>query len=441
MPRVRADLGSGRSAGPSAAGPSADPSAGHSTGPSAGRSAWPSAGLGGLGGLPLPVRDAGVALGWFAFGLLLMWALPEMRVPWSGAGPGVTVPAVTVLTAACLGSVLRRAAAPAGLVVGTLALVAGLVWEGRTDLGVLLVLTDLLYCAVRHPPRRTAQVVAACAGTVVALLAAAALVLGGGRLAILSLFNLVLIVGVPTVWGLEVRRHADIADAERARAEEAARAAARERDAAVAEERARMARDLHDVVAGRLSAIALQSEAALHSGADPAVMRRVLGTIRESGVAALGEMRTMIGLLRTGGPHDPPTAPARLSELDRLLDEARAAGLAVRYDDERPPGTEVGAPVELTGFRIVQESLTNAAKHAPGAPVAVRLRTAGEALTIEVRNGPGTRQATGGPSLHGGTGLAGLDERARAVGGTLDAGPDGDGWLVRASLPFGGGAR
>ncbi|BBG05012.1 MULTISPECIES: sensor histidine kinase [Pseudonocardia] len=394
-----------------------------------------------LRGLPLPVRDAGVALGWFAFGLLLMWALPDVGVPWSGDGGGMTVPAVTVLALACLGAVLRRALAPAGLALGTLALAVGVVWQSRTDVGTLVVFTDLLYCAVRYPPRRTAQIVAVCSGIVVALLAGAALVFGGGRLAILSLFNLVLVVGVPTVWGLEVRRHADIAEVERARAREAARAAARERDAAVAEERARMARDLHDVVAGRLSAIALQSEAALHSGADPAMMRRVLGTVRESGVAALGEMRTMIGLLRTGGPHDPHTAPARLSELDRLLDEVRAAGLTVRHVDDRPPGTEVGAPVELAGFRIVQESLTNAAKHAPGAPVAVRLRTVGEELVIEVRNEPGSRPATEGPALHGGTGLAGLAERARAVGGTLVAGPDGDGWLVRAALPFGGGTR
>ncbi|MEV1292331.1 histidine kinase [Pseudonocardia sp. NPDC049635] len=386
--------------------------------------------------LPLPVRDAGVAAGWFTFGVLLMWLLPEMRIAFSGGEPGPAPSAVLVLAVACTGSVLRRTRAPVGLAIATVALVGGALWEGRTEIGVLLVFSDLLYCAVRHPPRRTARAVAITAGVVVVLLAAVTLVFQGGRLAVLHLFNLVLLVGVPTVWGLEVRRHEDLAAAERARAEEAARAVARERDAAVAAERARMARDLHDVVAGRLSAIALHSEAALQPGADPELVRRALATVRESGVAALGEMRTMIGLLRDTGPHDPPTAPARLTELAGLLAEARAGGLSVRCDDERPPGTELGAPVELAGFRIVQESLTNAAKHAPGAPVAVRLGIDDDALAIEIRNGRGGSPTPAGPALHGGTGLAGLDERARAVGGTLSAGPDGEGWLVRATLPI-----
>nr|WP_255426972.1 histidine kinase [Pseudonocardia sp. C8] len=202
-----------------------------------------------------------------------------------------------------------------------------------------------------------------------------------------------------------------------------------------------MARDLHDVVAGRLSAIALQSEAALQPGADPELVRRVLGTVRESGVAALGEMRTMIGLLRDGGPADPPSAPARLSDLDGLVDDARHAGLTVRLDDERAAGTELPAAVELTAYRIVQESLTNAIKHAPGSAVRVRLATgrAGGPLRIEIGNGAATRPLARAPGTRAGTGLAGLAERAAAVGGTIDAGPDGDGWAVRAELPSGRG--
>ncbi|ANY07159.1 sensor histidine kinase [Pseudonocardia sp. HH130630-07] len=406
---------------------------------------------------PAPVRDAGVAIVWLAFGLLLAWALPEARIHWWGADTGPGTASIAVLVLACAGATVRRSAAPLGLLVTTAALLLGPLTDGRTEVGTVLVFTDLLYCAVLYTSRRTSRAVAVGSAVATAVLTLVSLLLSGTRPTVYNALNLALVVGIPLVWGLEVRRHRDIATAERARAAAAEHAAARERDAAVAAERARMARDLHDVVAGRLSAIALQSEAALQPGADDELVRRVLGTVRESGVAALGEMRTMIGLLRDGS--DPPGAPARLAELAALLEEARATGLDVTLRDDR--GTApLPAPVDLAGYRIVQESLTNAAKHAPASRVTVHLgpgpgpgRTAhhgsGDApgshgarhaagLVIEVRNGPG-RRAAEGPGLHGGTGLDGLRERATAVGGTLDAGPDGSpdrGWLVRAVLPL-----
>ncbi|MBN9737132.1 MULTISPECIES: histidine kinase [unclassified Pseudonocardia] len=412
------------------------------------------------GGRPSVLRDAGTGAVWFAVGLLFVWGLPEAGIVWWGPDTGTTTASVLTMAVACAAAAVRRIAVPAGLLVATAALVAGPVVGGRTEIGTVLVFTDLLYCAVLYPSRRTARAVAVAAGVLATVLALVTLVTAGTRTAAYSVLNLALVVGVPLVWGLEVRRFRDLARAERARAAEAERAVARERDAAVAAERARMARDLHDVVAGRLSAIALQSAAALQPGADPALVRRVLGTVRESGVAALGEMRAMIGLLRDGdgAATDPRGAPARLSEVDALLDEARAAGLHPRIDDDRG-SVALPAPVDLAGYRIVQESLTNAAKHAPGSTVTVRLgldpgpaprRVAPPApagspatgmvcrpavLLIEVGNGPGER-ATEGPGLHGGTGLDGLRERARAVGGSFDAGPDGDGWLVRALLPL-----
>lgn len=387
-----------------------------------------------------PWRDAGAAVAWFAFGVLVLQVLPELQITWwrSPDAPG-TAAALVVLAVGCSGALLRRRHAPTGLLIGTLALLAGPFWLGRTDIGTIAVFTDLLYCAVVYPPRRTARIISVTAGVAIAGLALVSLALQGTRIAALHLLNLVLIIGIPLLWGTEVRRHRDLAVAERARAEEAARVAARDRDAAIAAERARMARDLHDVVAGRLSAIALQSEAALQPGADPELVRRVLATVRESGVAALGEMRTMIGLLRDADTTDPPTAPARLSELDALVEDAHRAGLTVRLDDDRAAGAGLPAPVELAGYRIVQESLTNVIKHAPGAAVRVRLATdgTGDPLRIEVTNGAGARPAAQAPGARAGTGLAGLAERAAAVGGTLDAGPDGDGWTVRARLPVG----
>ncbi|MBO4236567.1 MULTISPECIES: sensor histidine kinase [Pseudonocardia] len=393
------------------------------------------------GGAPSVLRDAGTGVVWFVVGLLLIWALPDAGIAWWGADTGATTTSLLVMGLGCAASAVRRIGVPAGLLVGTAALVAGPVLGGRTEIGTVLVFTDLLYCAVVFPPRRTARAVAVAAGGVATVLGVAALLVAGTRTGTYAVLNLTLVVGLPLVWGLEVRRFRDLAAVERERAVAAERTAARERDAAVAAERARMARDLHDVVAGRLSAIALQSEAALQPGADPALVRRVLGTVRSSGVAALGEMRTMIGLLRDGDTADPPGAPARLSEVDTLLGEARAAGLSPVLCDGRG-AAPLPAPVDLAGYRIVQESLTNAAKHAPGSDVTVRLTDTPDTphstsrLLVEVRNGPGRRPAAG-PGLHGGTGLDGLRERARAVGGTLDAGPDDDGWLVRADLPLG----
>ncbi|ALE86520.1 hypothetical protein XF36_28060 [Pseudonocardia sp. HH130629-09] len=384
------------------------------------------------------LRDAGTGVVWFVVGLLLIWALPDAGIAWFVAGSGGATPAsLLFMGVGCAASVLRRIAVPAGLLVGTAAVVAGPVLDGRTEIGTVLVFTDLLYCAVVFPPHRTAWAVAVAAGGVATVLGVVALLTTGMRTGTYAVLNLTLVVGLPLVWGLEVRRFRDLAAVERERAAAVEQTAARERDAAVAAERARMARDLHDVVAGRLSAIALQSEAALQPGADPALVRRVLGTVRSSGVAALGEMRTMIGLLRDGDTADPPGAPARLSEVDALLDEACAAGLSPVLRDERG-ADPLPAPVDLAGYRIVQESLTNAAKHAPGSQVTVRLSLHSDApgrLLVEVRNGLGRRPAAA-PGLHGGTGLDGLRERARAVGGTLHAGPDGDGWLVRADLPL-----
>jgi signal transduction histidine kinase len=213
-----------------------------------------------------------------------------------------------------------------------------------------------------------------------------------------------------------------------------------DRKAAVAGERSKMARDLHDVIAGHLSAIAIQSEAALSmAGADPKLARAVLESVRENSVSALEEMRAMIGLLRTdpaGGDSEiEPTAPARLAELSKLVESARASGLEVEVNsivDGLPP---LPAAVDLTAYRIAQEALTKAAKHAPGGLAVFDIRRDGGILTVEVRNDlqPGS-PADGGTGI----GLLNMRERAAAVGGKLAAGPSGAGWLVRAELPLEG---
>jgi signal transduction histidine kinase len=196
--------------------------------------------------------------------------------------------------------------------------------------------------------------------------------------------------------------------------------------AAAAEERTRIARELHDIVAHRVSTVVIQAEAGLLS--EPEDARRTLEAIRDSGRQALGELRRLLGLLETDGA---PTAPQPgLQGLGDLLDGARGAGLPVELHVD---GDLTGLPpsTDLAAFRIVQESLTNALRHAR-TPTGVRLARGDEALTVEIRNDLATATFDGGA----GRGLAGMRERVRVFGGTLAAGRDGDEFVVRAVLPI-----
>jgi signal transduction histidine kinase len=189
------------------------------------------------------------------------------------------------------------------------------------------------------------------------------------------------------------------------------------------------------VIAGQLSGIAIQSEAALNlDDPDPATLRRVLTAVRRDSIASLTEMRAMIGLLRAdgAGDADPRTSPAGLDRLDTLLEAGRASGLRIEVDDRRPDGVHVPAAVDLAAFRIVQESLTNAAKHAPGSGVHLCLDHRAGELLIELDNNLVPGAPRGGGT---GTGLLGLGERATAVGGNVQAGAEGPRWRVRAALP------
>ena len=158
------------------------------------------------------------------------------------------------------------------------------------------------------------------------------------------------------------RERADLA---REVAADAIRIAELDRESAVREERARMARDLHDVVAGHLSAVAIHTEATLAS-ADTSRDRDTLRTVRAGALEALAEMRSMILVLR--GRPDPVTAPAGLARLDALVG-GRAVGRAGGRGRRRTPPAPLPAATDQAAFRIVQESLTNAARHAPGSPV------------------------------------------------------------------------
>jgi signal transduction histidine kinase len=379
--------------------------------------------------------DALKGVGWFAVGLVLLLVVPAVRtVWWPGAPPSPTWIGLAVLAFACTGEALRRARPLLGLLIAGLALLSGPLLVGDTHLGVLLVFGDLLYCAVLHSSARVSRLVCWASGALIAVFVLVSLVSGGAQAAVLMVLNLSLLA-IPVMWGREVRHHREQADVERDRAVQAHRMADLDRTAAVAAERARMARDLHDVIAGQLSGIAIQSEAALTlADPDPATLRRVLTAVRRDSVASLTEMRTMIGLLRADGAADsePRTAPAGLAGLAALLDAASNTGLVVEVDDRRPPDADVPAAVDLAAYRIVQESLTNAAKHAPGSTARLVLRRDAAALVVELENDlVPDAPAAGGT----GTGLLGLRERAAALGGRIDAGAHGRTWRLRAELP------
>jgi signal transduction histidine kinase len=208
-------------------------------------------------------------------------------------------------------------------------------------------------------------------------------------------------------------------------------------------ERARIARELHDVVAHHISMIAVQAETArLATPGMPRDGARQLLAIGDTARTALTEMRRLLGVLREDTDSDTPRQPQPgLHQLVELVDDARGSASATTRLVVRGCVAPLDPGIELTVYRIVQEALTNARRHAPGAAVDVELDYAADALLVRVRdNGPGPSGAiaTDGSSA-GGHGLLGMRERAAAVGGGLRVGstPVG-GFLVEATLPAAG---
>ena len=213
-------------------------------------------------------------------------------------------------------------------------------------------------------------------------------------------------------------------------------------------ERARIARELHDVVAHHISMIAVQAETArLTTPGLPSAGARRFAEIGSTARAGLTEMRRLLGILREDVSAAAPAArnpQPGLTELNQLLDEAReASGAGVRLIVSGPVA-RLDQGIELAAYRIVQEALTNARRHAPGAAVDVELRYQPDTLRLRVRdNGPGSVTGVGVGAAGGGGapdglghGLVGMRERAQAAGGSLTAGSvPGGGFMVEATLP------
>jgi signal transduction histidine kinase len=222
-------------------------------------------------------------------------------------------------------------------------------------------------------------------------------------------------------------------------AEVRAAQAERERDAAtriaVAEERARIARELHDIVAHAVSVMVLQVGAVRHRLPQRlAAERDVLSGVEQAGRAALAEMRRLLGAMRHDGQDLALTPQPGLDSLDSLLAEVGHAGLPVRLHVDGNP-LPVPRAIDLSAYRIIQEGLTNALKHAQAGHADVTVRYGSNELQIEVRDDG--RGATTSDGL--GHGLVGIRERVKIYGGEMTAGTaNGGGFILRTRLPLSG---
>ncbi|MFC0097003.1 sensor histidine kinase [Micromonospora marina] len=362
--------------------------------------------------------------------------LPPLAVPpeVQPAPPGSTLGALLLVFVMCAPLVLRRRYPLAVLWATTAAASLVLVTDGdrQPALFPCVVLTCLVavYSAAAHSPYRLPALASV---PVVALLALGlrelmVVTVPADRLPFVVLAPLVAAAGGHHVW----RRRAG-EDRQRLTAE--ARAHEQALRDAVAGERARIARELHDVVTHHVSVMVIQAGAARTVlAAAPDQAREALLAVESTGRSALTELRHVMGLLAESEPDDPEDPQPGIDDLPDLVARMRDAGVPVglTVSGERRPVT---SGVGLTAYRVVQEALTNMVRHAPGAAGTVVVEYAPERLRIEVGNTePGVPAATG---TTGGRGLIGLRERLAVYGGTLRAGArPGAGYHVEALIPW-----
>jgi signal transduction histidine kinase len=246
----------------------------------------------------------------------------------------------------------------------------------------------------------------------------------------------VLLVAIPLLAAQAIRTHRSNVALLTERLELAERARETEAERRAEQERMRIARELHDVVAHTLTEINVQAGAAAeHAGVGGA--RDALERIERTSHGAIGELRAILGVLRKveqDADHAvPPRTPTPgIVNINELVDRARETGLDVELEVTGIEPGRVSDAASLAAYRIVQESLTNARRHAPGAAVRVNLEFNASDLELAIENAP---SAAPNGSSGVGVGIAGMRERALAIGGTLNATPSATGFLVRAVLP------
>jgi signal transduction histidine kinase len=235
----------------------------------------------------------------------------------------------------------------------------------------------------------------------------------------------VLVVSVAVVWGMFVRARRQLVLSLRDRAERAETEQQLRVEQARQQERARIAREMHDVLAHRISLLSLHAGALeFRPDAPPDEVARAAGVIRASAHQALEDLRAVIGVLRDGPEGAEPERPQpTLADLPALIDESRAAGMRVAHTWRLAPEAAVPEALGRNAYRIVQEGLTNARKHAQGSAVDVVVDgSPGDGLTIEVRNRLPVGAFVAAEIPGAGTGIVGLAERASLAGGRLEHG-------------------
>ncbi|GEE03776.1 two-component sensor histidine kinase [Gordonia spumicola] len=354
-----------------------------------------------------------MAVGTLVVGLL-MWAAGSFvfftdvdRYPWYGKLGILSAAFVVQLSAQ------RRPA----VALGAMGLLVALDAYAGPSLPLWIAVSDVMYIGVVRGSDRLRRVVIVLGVIATVAGAVAGVIAGGARAGVLTGLIGVALLLSPIGYGLSVVATRRAADAQKSAAVAQAQA---ERSAALADERRRLSRELHDTVAGHVSAIAILSEAARDADEPGPVVE----SIRGNSLAALRELRAMIDLLAADGDD---ITTVRWSSLDPLIAAADAVGSTVTVN-----GDTAGMPrrLEAVVTRIVGEALANATKHAPGHPVAVELSGTGDTVHLTVRNG-----WTGAEPSTTGQGLANMQIRAESVGGHLDARPVGQEWVVNAELP------
>jgi signal transduction histidine kinase len=365
------------------------------------------------------IVDTLVFLAAFGFGVGALWEIHDDH------GAAALVADAVLGTAACLALWIRRRQ-PVAVAVGAVALGAVSAMAG----GAAVV--AIFNAAVRSSRRVLLLLVAM---SVPGFVLFSLLYPSAGGVLLQTTFG-TLVLAVAIGWGLFTRARRELVLSLRERAE---RLEAEQRlrvGQAREAERRRIAREMHDVLAHRLSLLSVHAGALeFRPDASPEEVAEAAGVIRAAAQTALDELRDVIGVLRDeaeDGAVQPPQPT--LAELPSLIDESRAAGMHIQARLDLPDG-EVPTSLGRTAYRVVQEGLTNARKHAPGAAVEVNAFCQAGALVVEVQSRP----ALGGaPVRRGrGAGLVGLAERVSLAGGELTYGPNADGdFVLRAILPW-----
>lgn len=374
-------------------------------------------------------------LGLLALGLTGRGQLPGLHVMQDAPSSWFVVP----LLVGCLAMVVKKDMPLAALLVGVAAFGADLILGG--SLAAFLYFIDLLYHAALLGSPRVRRALWIAAGVLVAVPAGITLLVTREASwgVLMALQQAVLYVG-PLWWARDVRTGTELAAVAAARADAIERLAASEQREAVRAERDALARDLHDAVASHLSAIALHSGGALATPAHPTKDRAALELTRRAALESMQEIHALITLLRTPEPAAARGGAARvpgLHDIGDLAEQARRSGCAVELAGlER--SAEYPAPLGLAGYRIVQESLTNAVKHAPGESIQITITPSDSCVSLRIRNmrATDTEVPPAADSPGAGFGLTSMRERAVSLGGTLHIEAEPGTWTVQADLPL-----